>query len=94
MRATCPAHLIRLDLIQAKSKAVPLRAMKTLGQRGDIDPTHSRPWHYKGVSGRRPRFNPQGKDPRYPLDRRMGGPRGGHKEARGKILSPLPGIEP
>jgi hypothetical protein len=28
-----------------KSKAVPLRAMKALGERGDIAPTHSRPRH-------------------------------------------------
>jgi hypothetical protein len=28
-----------------KSKAVPLHAMKALGGRGGIDPTHSRPRH-------------------------------------------------
>jgi hypothetical protein len=34
--------------------------------------------------------------PKYPLDRRLGGPQrvGLDTEARGKILSPLPGIEP
>jgi hypothetical protein len=38
---------------------------------------------------------PRGKEPRYPLYRRMDGPqsRSGHK-AGGRILSPLPGIEP
>jgi hypothetical protein len=36
-----------------------------------------------------------GKDLRYPLDRRLGGPRAGlDAEVRGKILLPLLGIEP
>jgi hypothetical protein len=30
---------------EAKAKAVPLHAMKALGERGDIAPTHSRPRH-------------------------------------------------
>jgi hypothetical protein len=38
---------------QVKGKAVPLHAMKALGGRGGIAPTHSRPRHYVGVSGQR-----------------------------------------
>jgi hypothetical protein len=34
------------------SKAFVLHAMETLGGR-DITPTHSRPWHWMGVSGQR-----------------------------------------
>jgi hypothetical protein len=30
---------------KAKTKAVPLHAMKALGGRGGIAPTHTRPWH-------------------------------------------------
>jgi hypothetical protein len=30
---------------KAKAKAVPLHAMKALGGRGDIAPTHTRPRH-------------------------------------------------
>jgi hypothetical protein len=33
------------NIIKSKSKAVPLHAMKTLGRRGGIAPTHSRPRH-------------------------------------------------
>jgi hypothetical protein len=51
-----------------------------------------------GVSGQRhtpATLNPWGKDPRYPLDRRLGGLLNRSvTEARGKILLPLPGIEP
>jgi hypothetical protein len=37
---------------------------------------------------------PQGKDPRYPLYRRLGGPQSrSDTEVRGKILSRLPGFE-
>jgi hypothetical protein len=43
----------------------------------------------------RPSFYPRGKDPRCPLDRRLGGPqsRSGRRRQR-KNPSPLPGIEP
>jgi hypothetical protein len=38
---------------------------------------------------------PRGKDPRYPLDRRLGGPRTGlEAEARRKILCPCRGSKP
>jgi hypothetical protein len=36
-----------------KAKAVPLHAMKALGGRGGITPTHSWPRHYMGLSGQR-----------------------------------------
>jgi hypothetical protein len=49
-----------------------------------------------GVNGQRhasATFYPRRKDLRYPLDRKLGGPRAGlDTEARGKILSPLLGI--
>jgi hypothetical protein len=66
------------------SKAVPSHAMEALGRRGDIAPTHSRPWHQMGVSGQHhvpAALYPLGKDPRYPLYRRLGGPksRSGHR---------------
>jgi hypothetical protein len=53
------------------------------GGRG-IAPTHSRLRHYMGVSGQRhapAALYPRGKDPWYPLDRRLGGPqsRSGHR---------------
>jgi hypothetical protein len=57
-----------------------------------MTPTHSRgEW-----SASRPgRALAPGKDRWYPVYRRLGGPRPGmDTEATGKILSPLPGIEP
>jgi hypothetical protein len=40
-------------------------------------------------------LNLRGKDPRYPLDRSFGGPKSGQEtEARGKVLSLLPVIDP
>jgi hypothetical protein len=70
--------------------------MKVLGGRGGI--AHSRPRHYMGVSGQRyspAALYPRGKDARYALDRRLGGPqsRSGHRGYRKNPL-PLPGIEP
>jgi hypothetical protein len=62
---------------KVKSKGVPLHAMEAHGGRGGIAPTHTQPWHYMGVSGQRhapAALYPRGKDPRYPLDRRLGGP--------------------
>jgi hypothetical protein len=51
-----------------------------------------------GVSGHRhdpTALYPRGKDPRYPLDRRLGGLRAGlDKEDRGKILCPCRGWNP
>jgi hypothetical protein len=72
--------------------------MQALRGRGGIAPTHSRPRHYMGVSGQRhdpAALYPRGKDPRYPLDRGLGGPqsRSGHRGYRKNPLS-LPGIEP
>jgi hypothetical protein len=64
------------------SKAVSLYAMVALGGRG-IEPTHSWPWNWTGVSGQScpSRALPPGKRPRYPLDRRLGWPqnRSGHR---------------
>jgi hypothetical protein len=47
-----------------------------------------------GVTGQR--HDPGALYPRYPSDRRLGGPQSqsGHKRLEEKILSPLPGIEP
>jgi hypothetical protein len=72
--------------------------MKALGGRGGIAPTHSRPRHWMGVSGQRhapAALYPRGKDPRYPLYRRLGGPqrRSGHRGYRKNPL-PLPGSNP
>jgi hypothetical protein len=39
------------SLFHGRGKAVPLHAMETLGGRGGIASTHSRPRHYMGVSG-------------------------------------------
>jgi hypothetical protein len=80
------------------SKAVPLHAVEALRGRGYIAPTHSRPRHKMGVSGQHhapAAFYPRGKDPRYSLYRRLGGPqsRSGHRGYRKNPL-PLPGIEP
>jgi hypothetical protein len=80
-----------------KIKAVPLHAMMCLGERkyssysfltsalGGSERSASRPG----------RALPRGKDPRYPLDRRLGGPqsRSGHRGYR-KNPMPLPRIEP
>jgi hypothetical protein len=52
------------------SKAVPLHAMETLGGRGGIAPTHSRPRHWVGVSGQRhapAALLPPGKGPPVPI---------------------------
>jgi hypothetical protein len=71
--------------------------MEALEGREDTASTHSRPRHYLGVSVQRhatAALYPQVKNPRYLLDKRLGGPRAGRDtEARGKILSPLPAIE-
>jgi hypothetical protein len=64
--------------------------------RGGIAPTHSRPRHYMGVSGQRhtpAALYPRGKDPRYPLNRRLGGPQNrSGRRGRKKNPLPLPGI--
>jgi hypothetical protein len=78
---------------ELKAKAVPLHATEALGWRGGIAPTHSRPRHKIRVSGQR--HAQAALYPRYPLEGRLGGLRAGMEtEAIGKILSPLPGIEP
>jgi hypothetical protein len=62
---------------ESKSKAVPLHAMAAHGGRGGIAPTYTKPRHEMGVSGQRhapAAIYPRVKDPRYPLDRRLGGP--------------------
>jgi hypothetical protein len=51
--------------------------MEALGGRGDIAPTHSRPRNNMGVNGQHhapAALYPRGKDPRYALYRRLGGP--------------------
>jgi hypothetical protein len=51
--------------------------MEALWGRGGTAPTHSQPRHYMGVSGQRhapAALYPWGKDPRYPLYTRLGGP--------------------
>jgi hypothetical protein len=72
--------------------------MEALGGRGDIAPTHSRPRHQMGVSGQRhapAALYPGGKDPRYPLDRRLAGPQSRlDAEDRGEILCPRRGSNP
>jgi hypothetical protein len=60
-----------------KSKSVPVYAMEALRGREGIAPTHSWPRHLMGVSGQHhapAALYPRGKGPRYPLDRRLGGP--------------------
>jgi hypothetical protein len=92
-----PGAALYNNVIHLKhSKAVPLYAMEALGGRGRIAPTHSWPRHSGWVVSvtPRPRFA-RGKDPRYPLYRRLGGPlsRSEHRGWRKNPL-PLPGIEP
>jgi hypothetical protein len=63
--------------------------------RGGTAPTHSRPRHYMGVSGQRPRFTPGERTPGTHCTGGWVGPRAGlDTEATEKILSSLPGIEP
>jgi hypothetical protein len=69
------------------------------GRRGGIAPTHSRPRHYMGVSGQRHapcRSLSPGKGLPVPIVQEAGWAPGPvwKQEARGKILSPLLGIEP
>jgi hypothetical protein len=68
------------------------------GGRGGIAPTHSRLQHYMGVRGQRHAPAALFPKERTPGTHCTGGwvvPRARlHTEARGKILSPLPGIEP
>jgi hypothetical protein len=63
--------------------------MEALGRRGSVALTHSLPRHYMGVSGQRhspTALYPRGKDPRYPLYRRLDGPQ--DTEASGTIFCP------
>jgi hypothetical protein len=60
-----------------KCKAVPLHAMVAHGGRGGIAPTHKKTSAIDGGewSASRPAaLYSRGKDPPYPLDRRLGGP--------------------
>jgi hypothetical protein len=69
-----------------KAKAVPLHAMKALGGRGAIAPTHTHT---------RPRFSRGERTPGTHCTGGWVGLRAGLDiQAIGKILSPLPGIEP
>jgi hypothetical protein len=69
----------------SKGKAVPLQATDAFGGTVGIAPTHSRPRHSMGLSGQRhatAALYPRGKDPQYPLYRRLGGPQSwsGHRD--------------
>jgi hypothetical protein len=88
----CPVELLSASqgvsgLLELKSKAVPLHATQALGEWGGG-------WRYSSYSfltsaldggewsaSRPGRALPWGKDPRYPLYRRLGGPqsRSGHR---------------
>jgi hypothetical protein len=73
------------DVTPFKAKAVPLHAMKELGGRGSIAPTHSQPRYYMGGKGPPvPIVQEAGWVPEPVLD----------TEVRRKIFSLLPGIEP
>jgi hypothetical protein len=81
-----------------KAKAVPLHTTKVLGGRGGIDllilDLGTR-WGWVVSVTPRPRFNPGESTPGTHCTGCWVGPRAGlDTEARGKILSPLPGIEP
>jgi hypothetical protein len=81
-----------------KAKAVPLDATEALGERGRIAPTHSRPRNYMECVVSiipLPRFRPGERVSGTHCTGGWVGPRAGlDTEATGKILSPLPGIEP
>jgi hypothetical protein len=65
-----------IDVVRA-SKAVPLNAKQLLWGRGGIAYTHSWLWQYMGVSGQHhasAALYRRGKDPRYPLEKRLSGP--------------------
>jgi hypothetical protein len=64
--------------------------------RGVIAPTHSLPRHWMGEwpASRHGRALPPGKDPRYPLVRRLSGPQSWSEHMLEEKPSPLPGIEP
>jgi hypothetical protein len=101
--AVCIGTQFSLTFLFCKSwilnapKAVPLHATEPLEGRGSIAPTHSRPWHQMGwvVSCTPwPRISPGDGIPSTHWTGGWVGPRAGlDTEARGKILSPLPGIE-
>jgi hypothetical protein len=57
-----------------RKKVVPLHAMEALWVRGGIAPTVSSPRHKKGQLHAPAALHTLGKSPRYPLDRRLGGP--------------------
>jgi hypothetical protein len=62
-----------ISVSQIKGKAVPQHICGDAGRREVVAPTR----HQVGVSGQRrspAAPNPRGKDPRYPLYRRLGGP--------------------
>jgi hypothetical protein len=69
-----PIKSTRYNTNSASFPAIIMQARR--GRRG-IAPTHSWPWHYMGVSSRchaLAALSPWGKDHRYPLYRRLGGP--------------------
>jgi hypothetical protein len=76
--------------VKLKAKAVPQHAPKVLG--GDsVAPTHSQPRHWMGVSSQRhapAALYPRGKDLRYALHRRLGGPQS-RSVHRGKRKNPF-----
>jgi hypothetical protein len=64
----------------------------------ELDPAHSWSRHKMGVSGQRhapAALYARGKDPRYPLNRKLGEPQSwSDTEARGKILCLCRGLNP
>jgi hypothetical protein len=90
-------HIPKLHKIYVLKRNPTIHLSRGRGGRRGIAPTHSRSQHYLGMSGQchaPAALSPLGKDPRYPFDRRLLGPRGClNTGVRGKILLPLPGIE-
>jgi hypothetical protein len=87
-----------IDICFLNSKAVPLHAMEALGGKrrySFYSITTSALDGGEWSASRPAALYPRGKDPRYPLYRRLGGPqiRSGHRGYRQNPL-PLPGIEP
>jgi hypothetical protein len=75
MRGGGDYHVVRVQII--KCKRSPTSHLWRRRGRGCIAYTHSRPRYYVEVSGQfhaPAAFYPLVKDPRYPLDRRLGGP--------------------
>jgi hypothetical protein len=94
-RAMCCSCAGNAGYVTEKSKkAVPLHAMKALGGRGDIAPTHDlgTRWGWVVSVTARPRFIPRERTPGTHCTGGWVGPRAGlDTEVRGKILCPCRG---